>query len=131
MFCGKSAGVTRRLIWWSEWEFDIVPQLLFMFVQKKPASSVRQTLKVGILLRPTLYSVNSLTAKNSIETHENSQSLRRQQLRSDRKRRRMEWQKHVFYDLCKCENGKAVEHWDIIQPIPTKNLANSNGMFEF
>jgi predicted SnoaL-like aldol condensation-catalyzing enzyme len=27
------------------------------------------------------------------------------------------------------ENGKAVEHWDIIQPVPTEGLANDNGMF--
>jgi len=38
---------------------------------------------------------------------------------------------NVFYDLFRFENGKAVEHWDIIQPIPTEGLANNNGMFGF
>ena len=38
---------------------------------------------------------------------------------------------NVFYDLLRFENGKAVEHWDIIQEIPTENLANNNGMFGF
>ena len=38
---------------------------------------------------------------------------------------------NVFYDLFRFENGKAVEHWDIIQAIPTEGLANSNGMFGF
>ena len=37
----------------------------------------------------------------------------------------------VFYDLLRFENGKAVEHWDIIQEIPTVGLANENGMFGF
>jgi predicted SnoaL-like aldol condensation-catalyzing enzyme len=37
----------------------------------------------------------------------------------------------VFYDLLRFENGKAVEHWDVIQEIPTEGLANSNGMFGF
>lgn len=37
----------------------------------------------------------------------------------------------IFYDLLRFENGKAVEHWDIIQEIPTENLANNNGMFGF
>jgi predicted SnoaL-like aldol condensation-catalyzing enzyme len=37
----------------------------------------------------------------------------------------------VFYDLLRFENGKAVEHWDVIQEIPTKGLANNNGMFGF
>ena len=38
---------------------------------------------------------------------------------------------HVFYDLFRIENGKAVEHWDVIQEIPTEGLANNNGMFGF
>lgn len=36
-----------------------------------------------------------------------------------------------FYDLLRFENGKAVEHWDVIQEIPTEGLANDNGMFGF
>ena len=39
--------------------------------------------------------------------------------------------KHAFYALLRFENGKAVEHWDNIQEIPTKNLANNNSMFGF
>jgi len=44
-----------------------------------------------------------------------------------------EWsgKKQVFYDLLRFENGKAVEHWDVIQEIPTKGMANQNGMFGF
>ena len=37
----------------------------------------------------------------------------------------------VFYDLFRMENGKIVEHWDVIQEIPTQGLANDNGMFGF
>lgn len=44
-----------------------------------------------------------------------------------------EWngKNQVFYDLFRIENGKAVEHWDVIQEIPTEGLANENGMFGF
>lgn len=38
---------------------------------------------------------------------------------------------HVFYDLFRAENGQLVEHWDIIQEIPTENLGNQNTMFGF
>mgnify|MGYP006272456753 CR=1 FL=1 len=37
---------------------------------------------------------------------------------------------NAFYDLFRIENGKAVEHWDVIQPVPTEGLANDNGMFD-
>lgn len=37
---------------------------------------------------------------------------------------------HVaFYDLFRLEDGKIVEHWDVIQEIPTEGLANENGKF--
>lgn len=44
-----------------------------------------------------------------------------------------EWsgKEQVFYDLFRFEDGKAVEHWDVIQEIPTEGLANDNGMFGF
>ncbi|PWN06783.1 hypothetical protein DDZ15_05785 [Rhodohalobacter mucosus] len=44
-----------------------------------------------------------------------------------------EWsgKKQVFYDLFRIADGKAVEHWDVIQPIPNENLANHNTMFNF
>ncbi len=35
-----------------------------------------------------------------------------------------------FYDLFRVENGKIAEHWDVIEPIPTKeNWRNNNGKF--
>lgn len=37
----------------------------------------------------------------------------------------------VFYDLLRFENGEAVEHWDVIQEIPSEGLANENGIFGF
>jgi predicted SnoaL-like aldol condensation-catalyzing enzyme len=44
-----------------------------------------------------------------------------------------EWsgKSQVFYDLFRMKDGKIVEHWDVIQEIPTENLANENGMFGF
>lgn len=38
---------------------------------------------------------------------------------------------NAFYDLFRIENNKIVEHWDVIQPVPTDGLANDNGMFRF
>ncbi len=37
----------------------------------------------------------------------------------------------VFYDLFRFEDGLAVEHWDVIQEIPSEGLAKDNGMFGF
>lgn len=37
----------------------------------------------------------------------------------------------AFYDLFRIEKGKVVEHWDVIQTIPTTGLTNNNGMFGF
>ena len=36
---------------------------------------------------------------------------------------------NAFYDLFRMEDGMIVEHWDVIQPVPTDGLANTNGMF--
>jgi predicted SnoaL-like aldol condensation-catalyzing enzyme len=38
-------------------------------------------------------------------------------------------QTHAFYDLFRMDDGMIVEHWDVIQPVPTEGLANTNGMF--
>jgi len=33
------------------------------------------------------------------------------------------------FRVFRLEDGKMVEHWDIIQEVPTEGLANTNGMF--
>ncbi len=38
---------------------------------------------------------------------------------------------NAFYDLLRFDDGKAVEHWDVIQPVPLEGLANANTMFAF
>ncbi len=44
-----------------------------------------------------------------------------------------EWggKQQAFYDLFRMKDGLIVEHWDVIQEIPTEGLAHANGMFNF
>lgn len=36
---------------------------------------------------------------------------------------------YSFYDLWRVQDKKIVEHWDVIQEVPTVSTANNNGMF--
>lgn len=35
---------------------------------------------------------------------------------------------HAFFDLFRVEAGRIVEHWDVVQPVPSE-MAHDNGMF--
>ncbi len=35
---------------------------------------------------------------------------------------------HAFFDLFRVEDGRIVEHWDVVQPVPAE-MAHDNGMF--
>lgn len=35
---------------------------------------------------------------------------------------------HAFFDLFRVEDGRIVEHWDVVQPVPAE-MAHNNGMF--
>lgn len=40
-------------------------------------------------------------------------------------------EKIVTIDIYRMKDGQAVEHWDVIQEIPTEGLAHNNGIFGF